>query len=500
MTAKRYLALPFLIIALYSLAVRTILYFNGVFLIVLAAAMLIPMLADFYFGYDDWLSFFTCFVVTTFFGGCLILGNIGPSAPLSRRQAFLLMNSAWFTLSIFGSLPFHLSTIDMSITDSIFESISGLTTTGATVIEDLDHTPAGILLWRALLQWVGGISIILMALTVLPFLKVGGMDIFKSELTSDNKALPRTAERAKQIVLIYAFLTFLCAIGYMAADMEFFDAVTHAMTTISTGGFSNYNGSFMHYNNPALELIAVVFMLLGGIPFILFLSAAKQGSLRTIWQDSQVKVFVSLVIVTTIILTMHFYFSMGMSHLYAIRLAIFNTASIITGTGFFNTNYAVWGPFATTILLFLMVIGGCAGSTTGGIKIFRFQVLYIIVVGQLQKLVYPNSVTILRYNKHPLPEDSPMSIMGFFFIFAFSFLLIAIGLSITGLDFTASFSGAIASISNVGPGLGDVIGPMGNYESLNNSAKVMLSFGMILGRLELFIVLVMLSPHFWRQK
>ncbi len=459
--------------------------------------MVFPMLADIYFGYDDWMVFFSCFIITAFFGGALVLSNMGHEFNINTRQAFLLTNSVWFSLALFGSLPFWLSSLDMSFTDSFFESMSGITTTGSTVITGLDYAPKGILLWRAILQWLGGIGIIIMAMSILPFLKVGGMQIFKAELSEDEKALPRTASLATSIAIIYIFLTGLCAILYMMTGLEIFDAIAHALTTISTGGFSTFDSSFSHYTTLGPEIICITFMIIGGMPFVLYLKTIK-GSWSALIKDAQVKWFIYIIIISTIALTVFLYTEQNMSIYEALRRSLFNIVSVMTGTGYGSGDFNAWGGFSVSMFFFLMVVGACAGSTSCGIKIFRFQVLYSVTKAQISSLLHPNGVFIPHYNGKPLPKDVPSSVMGFFFIFALGFAFIAISLSFVGLDFITAMSGAATSISNVGPGLGDIIGPTGTFKPLPDSAKWILCIGMFLGRLELFTILVMLSPRFWK--
>ena len=455
------------------------------------------MLADIYFGYDDWKVFFMCIIITAFFGGALILSNTGFEFNMTTRQAFVLTNSTWIILPIFGALPFWFSSLDMSVTDSFFESMSGITTTGSTVITGLDYTPAGILLWRAILQWLGGIGIIIMAMSVLPFLKVGGMQIFVTEMSEDEKALPRTAQLASTISVIYIGLTGLCAISYMMVGFDMFPAIAHAMTTIATGGFSTFDASFSGFDNPAPEMVAIIFMVMGGIPFILYLKAIR-GNINPLLTDSQVRWFLGILITTILVTTSYLMIQQDMDFAESFRRASFNIVSIMTGTGYGSGDYNAWGGFAVSIFFFLMVMGACAGSTSCGIKIFRFQVLYSVTKVQINKLLHPNGVFIPHYNGKPMPSDVPASVMGFFFIYALGFSLLAIALSYVGLDFITAMSGAATSISNVGPGLGPIIGPAGTFQPLPDSAKWILCAGMLLGRLELFTILVMLSPNFWR--
>ncbi len=476
---------------------RPIFYVNGILLSILSLSMVLPLLADFYFGYDDWKVFFLCIIITAFFGGALILSNTGHHFHVTTRQAFLLTNSTWLVLPTFGALPFWFSSLDMSATDSFFESMSGITTTGSTVITGLDYAPAGILLWRAILQWLGGIGIIIMAMSVLPFLKVGGMQIFRTELSEDEKALPRTAKLASSIAVIYVALTGFCAICYMMVGFEIFDAVAHAMTTIATGGFSTFDASFSQYDTPGPEIVAIVFMVLGGTPFVLYLKAIH-GNLRPLFRDSQVHWFLSILAIAIFVTTSYLYSQQDVALGESLRRASFNVVSIMTGTGYSSGDFNAWGGFAVSMFFFLMVVGGCAGSTSCGIKVFRFQVLYAVTKVQIGKLLHPNGVFIPHYNGKPMPKDVPSSVMGFFFVYALGFSLLAIALSYVGLDFITAMSGAATSISNVGPGLGPIIGPAGTFEPLPDSAKWILSAGMFLGRLELFAILVMLSPHFWK--
>lgn len=478
---------------------RPILYVIGLLLFILAISMNFPMLVDLYFGNDDWIVFFICIIVTAFFGGALAFTN-APSGgfTMNIRQGFMLTVVSWVVLCIFAAIPFWLSGLEMSFVDAIFEATSGITTTGSTVMVGLDYAPPGILMWRAILQWLGGIGIIVMALSVLPFLKVGGMQLFRTESSENEKVSPRAAQVASSIALIYLALTILCAICYDLAGMSIFDSVAHAMTTIATGGFSTYDASFGGYASPSKEVVAIVFMLLGGLPFVLYLKAL-QGNTRALFKDSQVRWFLSIVAISivTFVIYLQTYTEISLSE--SVRRSAFNVVSIITGTGYSSGNYGIWGGFAVALFFFLMVVGGCAGSTTCGIKVFRFQVLHAVTSTQLKKLIHPNGVFRPRYNGKPIPEGVPTSVMSFFFLYALSFSMLTIALSFTGLDFLTAMSGAATSISNVGPGLGEIIGPSGTFAPLPDSSKWVLCVGMILGRLELFTLLVLFVPQFWRK-
>jgi len=476
---------------------RPILYVNGLLLTILAISMTLPMLADLYFGHSDWKVFFLCIVITGFFGGSMILSNSGQDFTLNTRQAFILITSVWCSLALFAALPFKMSGLDLSFTDSFFEAMSGITTTGSTIMSNLNESPPGILLWRAILQWLGGIGIIIMAMSVLPFLNVGGMQIFRAELSEDEKVLPRTAQLSSSIGMIYLVLTLICIIAYMMSGLQTFDAVAHALTTISTGGFSTFDDSFSHFPNISTEIVAIIFMLLGGLPFVLYLKAV-QGNLRPLFTDVQVQCFLGILAIAITVTTLYLISINYMHGGEALLHTSFNIISLVTGTGYANYDYNKWGGFVVALFFMLMVVGGCAGSTSCGIKIFRFQVFYAVAKVQIQRLIHPNGVYIASYNGKPLAPDVPMSIMSFLFLYALSFAVLALALSFVGLDFITAMSGAVTSISNVGPGLGEIIGPKGTFEPLPDSAKWILSIGMLVGRLEIFTVLVMLSPTFWR--
>lgn len=475
---------------------RPVLFILGVFMSILSIGMAVPMLADIYAQSPDWKVFFLCSIITAFFGGALILSNNSREFSMNIRQAFLMTFLTWAVVSLFGSLPFYLSKMQMSFTDSLFESVSGITTTGSTVMTGLEDTPHGLLLWRSILQWLGGIGIIIMAMSVLPFLKVGGMQIFQTEMSEDDKAMPRAAMLAKSIGQIYLLLTMVCMGFYMMVGMDAFDAINHAMTTIATGGFSTHDSSFFYYNSFGPEAVAVCFMILSGIPFVLYLKAAN-GNLRPLLRDSQTQTFLGIIMIAVFVLTLYNVAHLDMELLEAIRRVLFNVVSVITGTGYASADYSAWGAFPFALFAFLMVVGGCAGSTSCGIKVFRFQILYAVAKTQIRKLLHPHSVYIAHYNGKPIPDDVPLSVMSFFFVYAAAFAMLALALSFVGLNFNDALSGAITSISNVGPALGPEIGPAGTFQNLPDSAKWILSVGMLLGRLELFTVLVMLTPRFW---
>ncbi|MDC2996438.1 TrkH family potassium uptake protein [Candidatus Pelagibacter sp.] len=396
-------------------------------------------------------------------------------------------------------MPFYFSNLNLSFTDSFFESMSGLTTTGSTIITNLEIVPKGILLWRALLQWLGGIGIIVMAITLMPIMNIGGMLLFKVLNTdSSEDILPSSKEISLKLVFIYFTLTLICAAAYKIFGMNFFDSLTHSMTTIATGGFSNYNGSIGYFNNIKIEITAMLFIILGSLPFIAYIKFLS-GNRKIFLNDTQVTTFIKVTIVSILILLSYLFFKLESFSLTDLRSVIFNSISILTGTGYVTGTFDQWGSFSLFYFLILMFIGGCAGSTTCGIKIFRVQILYKFVMTQLKKIIYPRGIFVIKYEKNNVNDKFLASIISFIYLYILIFFFITALLSMTGLDFITSISAAATSISNVGPGLGSVIGSNGNFSTLSDASKWILSAGMILGRLELFAILVLFLPSFWKQ-
>ncbi|MDW3204147.1 MAG: TrkH family potassium uptake protein [Alphaproteobacteria bacterium] len=477
---------------------RPVFLVNGILLVTLAAAMVLPAAVDLAVGNPDWKVFAAAAALTLFIGAMLALTNWAKSNALTVRQAFVMTSTSWFLLPGFAALPLAFSDLNLSYTDAFFEAMSGITTTGSTVIVGLDYAPPGILLWRSLLQWLGGVGIIVMAVSVLPMLQVGGMQLFRMEFAERmEKALPRAAQIGAWIAIIYLILTLVCAALYWWAGMSGFDAINHAMTTVATGGFSTYDSSVGLFGSARIEWIATVFMILGSLPFLLYLQALR-GAPGALFVDSQVRWFFGFLLTAIGIMILYLVLEKNWTLADAIRFTSFNVTSVMTGTGYATQDFGSWGAFALPLFFLLMFIGGCAGSTTCGIKIFRFQVLYETARVQMRRLLRPHGVFIAYYNGKPIPESVEESVMSFFFLFMMIFALMACGLGLMGLDFVTATSGAATAISNVGPGLGDVIGPAGTFASLPDQAKWLLSFGMLLGRLEIFTVLILLAPSFWR--
>ncbi|WP_440648286.1 TrkH family potassium uptake protein [Candidatus Pelagibacter sp. HIMB1521] len=474
---------------------KTVFFTLGILQIILGVSMFIPIIVQFFYSEID-SSFFGSSIVTIIFGTLFFLSNLDHDKKLNLQQAFLLTALSWISIAVFGSLPFVFSSIELSITDSFFESMSGITTTGSTIISDLENAPKSLLLWRAILQWLGGIGIIVMAITLMPIMNVGGMQLFKiSSNDSSEKILPKSKEIALRLIYIYSGLTSLCAITYWIFGMGKFDSLTHSMTTIATGGFSNYNKSIGYFNSLPIEISSMFFIILGSIPFIVYIKFIS-GNKKIFLNDIQIKTFLKIIIFTVIILSIYLLFSNQEN--FSLRSIFFNTISILSGTGYVNAEFDKWGSFPITLFLALMFIGGCAGSTACGVKIFRIQILYLFILNQLKKIIYPKGVFVIKYDQSAVDEKFIASIISFIYFYIVIFFILTALLSLTGLDFITAISGAATSISNVGPGLGPIIGPNGDFSSLPDLSKWILTVGMILGRLELFAILVLFLPSFWK--
>ena len=476
---------------------KTVFFILGVLQIILGIFMTIPIVVQVVYGEFD-SSFVIASIITLVFGILFTLSNFDYSKQINLHQAFLLTSLSWITIAIFGALPLFFSKLDLSFTNAFFESMSGITTTGSTIITDLEGTPKSILLWRALLQWLGGIGIIVMAITLMPIMNVGGMLLFKVLNTdSTNEILPSSKEISIKLILIYIILTFLCGFSYKFFGMNIFDSLTHSMTTIATGGFSNYNDSIGHFDNTKIELTAILFIILGSIPFIAYIKFLS-GNKKIFLSDSQIKTFIKLIIFSIIILFCYLLIKDNNFSISNVRSVSFNVISILTGTGYVTKEFDQWGSFPLFYFLILMFIGGCAGSTTCGVKIFRVQILYRFILNQLKKVIYPRGIFVIKYENNHVNDKFLASIISFMYLYVIIFFILTALLSLTGLDFVTSISGAATSISNVGPGLGSIIGPNGNFYQLPDLSKWILSVGMILGRLELFAILVLFLPSFWR--
>ena len=477
---------------------RPVGYVIGLLVAVLGATMLLPLLVDLAEGRGHWPVFAESAILTLMSGGLLALScSNGVKEGLTIQQTFILTTGVWLALPVFGAIPFMLGDAGVRPVDAFFEAMSGLTTTGSTVLSGLEELPKGLLLWRGLLQWLGGIGIIVVAMVFLPELRVGGMQIFRSEgFDTFGKILPRATEISSRISTIYVGLTLTCAMAYILVGMDPFDATVHAMTTIATGGFANYDASFGAFGAGA-EYVAVLFMILAALPFVRFVQITA-GTARPLFQDSQIRVFLMTALVLVALLTAWRVNQSGDLSEPAIRKVLFNVVSILTGTGYASADYMTWGGFAVAMFFFIGLIGGCAGSTSCSIKIFRYQLLFASISTQLKRIHAPSGMFSPRYQGRKVGDDVLSSVMSFFMLFVVTMGLLSVALGMTGLDFTTSVSGAAAALANIGPGLGEQIGPAGNFAGLNDTAKWLLSGAMLIGRLELLAVYTILTLNFWR--
>lgn len=461
--------------------------------------MLVPAAVDFYFGNADW----KVFAVSSFGVGAICLAcamaNRGANAPFSRRFGFLVVNLLWITLSVTGAIPFYLASLGLDMADALFESVSAVTTTGATVIARLDAAPPGLLLWRSLLQWIGGIGIVALGLLILPYLKVGGFTVFKME-SSDTSERPfaRFAVFVRAFFAIYIGLTVACTLLYRLLGMSGFDALNHAMTTIATGGFSTHDASFGAFQSAALIWTGTVFMAIAGLPFSVLILFAVRGRLDAL-RDPQILAYGGILFVLSIIIALSLRLSHDESFGMALTHATFIVVSIVTTTGFASSDYTLWGPLAVALLLMATFLGGCSGSTSGGIKAYRLVIIANSIRSGLMRLIYPNSVRPVRYGSVVVEADMQRTVFLFVCAYIGIWALGSIALAATGLDIETAISGSITALANVGPGIGPVIGPAGNFSSLGDPAKIILVVLMLLGRLEILAVLVLLLPAFWRE-
>ncbi|MCD1625837.1 MAG: TrkH family potassium uptake protein [Paracoccaceae bacterium] len=480
------------------LDMRPVGYVIGLLVAALGLTMIPPLVVDLAEGLGHWPVFAESAILTFLTGSLVALAcRNGAREGLSLQQTFILTSGVWLVLPLFGAFPFMLGATEARFVDAFFEAMSGMTTTGSTVFVGLDTLPKGLLLWRGILQWLGGIGIIVVAMVFLPELRVGGMQIFKSEaFETMGKILPRASAIASQISIIYVGLTIACMFTYLVMGMSAFDATVHALTTISTGGFSTRDASFGAFAG-SMEYAASVYMILAALPFVRFVQLIN-GSAQPLWRDTQVRWFIGIImglsVGTALILTNIF-----PNHPeQAFREALFNISSIMTGTGYASVDYMGWGNLLISMFFFIGLIGGCAGSTACSVKIFRYQILFSSIRAQIRKTQMPHGVFIPRFEGAPITEDVMDSVIAFFGFFVLTLGLVAVALSLTGLDFITSVSGAATAIANIGPGLGDQIGPAGNFASLNDAAKWILAAAMFVGRLELLVVFAVFTVGFWR--
>lgn len=478
---------------------RPVGYVIGLLVAALGVTMLAPLVADLNAGNGHWPIFLEASIFTILFGGLMSLAcSNGVSSGLTLRQTFLLTTLVWLTLPIFGAIPFVLGATNADVTNAFFEAMSGLTTTGATVFSGLEALPDGLKLWRGILQWLGGVGIIVVAMVFLPELRVGGMQIFRSEgFDTSGKILPRAGQIATSISFIYVGLTVACALAYTMTGQSAFDAAVHAMTTVSTGGMGNYDSSFSKFG-ALTQYVAVIFMILAALPFVRFVQLLA-GTAKPLFFDPQIRVFLITLTISILLVASWLWGRGGALTESAFRESLFNVVSIMTGTGYASADYMSWGTFPVVMFFFIGLIGGCAGSTSCSIKVFRYQLLFASIKSQIRQIHSPHGIFTPRYDGRAVSEDVLNSVMAFFVAFILSIGVFSVALGLTGLDFITSVSGASAALANIGPGLGQEIGPAGNYAGLNDPAKWILSIAMFVGRLEIMVVLTILSLRFWRE-
>ena len=479
---------------------RSVLYALGTFLSGIAVLMLLPALSDYVTGDANWVAFVTSAMVTGGVGGATILAFRTNRTPvIGRREGFLLITLTWLVSCLFAALPFMLSRQSLGLADAFFESTSGLTTTGSTIIANLDAESHGILLWRALLHWVGGIGIIVLAVMLLPYLRVGGMQLFRAESSDQSdKIRARANEVTWEIFSIYAVLTLLCAVTLTVVGMPLFDSVCHAMSIIATGGFANKDASIGFYRSAPIEWVTTLFTLSGGMTFALMARAIWHGDWRGIARDTQTRWYFGYMILCTVLVTLWQMMMNERDFGPALRSSAFAVISLGTTTGLVSEDYSQWGPFPEALFIVLLFVGGCTGSTTGAIKVFRFCVLGSFAKWQMRSLVHQHRVLLPTYNGVPVTDDVVRSVIGFIVLYLFAFAVLGTAVAAFNVDMTTAFSGVAQALGNVGPGFGTVIGPAGNFSTLPDGAKWLLSAAMLLGRLELLAVLVLLTPTFWR--
>lgn len=476
---------------------RFIFFIDGALLIILAAFMTIPLVADLLGGHEDWRAFAMSCGTTLFLGAMLMLTCAGEREDINARTGYLLTCSAWLVVSFFGSLPFQLSYLHLSLTDAVFEAVSGVTTTGSTILVGLDDMPAGLLLWRSLLQWIGGVGIVVMAILLLPILRTGGMQLFRTE-SSDNSGKPVAGviNMAGQTVAAYTVLTIACTTGFAMAGMGGFDAINHAMATLATGGFSTKDASLGYFDSPAIEAVAIVFMTAGALPLIWFASLFYNRPAAQIHQ-AQIVTFLGVLATAIALMTVWNVHANHMAPLASLRTSAFNVTSVLTDCGFATTDFSTWGSFAMGLFFTLFLIGGCAGSTSGAIKIFRWQILFVGMLRQLKRAPFPHRVFPSRFAGRDVAEEAAQAVRNFFFMYIMTLGALSLAMMATGLDFVSSASAVAQAMANAGPGLGPIVGPGTNFASIPTSGKWLLDLAMLLGRLELTTVYVLLLPDYW---
>lgn len=470
----------------------------GVLLMIIGGMMLLCLPFSFFFKSGDGWPIFQSSSICIICGLPLWLYKFKGNTTLNKREGYLIVALGWLAMVTFGALPYLLSGQIPDLIDAFFESISGMTTTGATVITDIEAIPKGILFWRSMTQWIGGMGIIVLTVAIFPLLGIGGIELFVAEApgpTSD-KLHPRIQETAKRLWLIYVMLTLVLCIILFATGMTFYDAINHAMTTMATGGFSTKNASMAHYDLPAIQYPIVFFMLLAGTNYTVIYYGLK-GKFSKVWQSDEFKAYLGLVLFLTLVITFGVYQATDLSIEKAFRNSIFQIASLVTTTGFVSADYTSWSSGLTMLFFILLFLGACAGSTSGGIKLVRHLVFFKNSILEFKRILHPKALVPLKINGQVVRGRIITHIIIFLLLYLFLFLFGSIVVSIMGLDFKTAIGAVATSLGNVGPGIGKV-GPLDNFAWLPAPVKLFLSFLMLLGRLELFTILVLFTPYFWR--
>ena len=480
---------------------QPIFFVVGVMVIIIGISMMVPAAVDLAYGNPDWKIFAQASITTIGLGGMACLAcrsDIGPR--VTARQGYVLTVVSWIAVSLTGALPLWYSSLELSFCDAVFETVSGLTTTGSTILSGLDHLPPGLLIWRSIMQWLGGIGIIVTALALLPMMRVGGMQLFQMESSDRSEKLSgRMRDMCLQIVMIYSFLTLVCIVLYRIFGMGWFDAINYGMTTLSTGGYATSDLSFANFDTSlSLHWIAILFMFFGGLPFTAYAVFLRKRAIKAVIGNQQIKLFCLIIAGFTFLLTLRLLQNSDDSIFRSLTIAAFNLVSVITTTGYASGDYLLWGPAAVMLFFFATFIGGCSGSTSGGFKMFRLYVVFTGLRAHFMRLRSPSAVVVSRIDRHEITSDIYNAVTVYVFLLTISYIAVTVALGLTGLDLITSMSAAATSLANVGPGLGNIIGPAGNFQSLPDSAKWILDVAMVLGRLEFETLLVLLMPSFWR--
>ena len=479
--------------------VRPVGYLVGLMVMAVGATMSLPLAVDLAEGRGHWPVFAESMILTCLTGGLVALACRNAAGPgLSIHQAFLLTTTVWVTVPLFGALPFLLGETDLDLIDALFEAMSGVTTTGTTVIVGLDDLPGGLLLWRGLLQWLGGLGIVIVALVFLPEMRVGGMQFFRSEgFDTFGKALPRTIDISKGVLNVYVVLTIACTLAYLTLGMQVFDATVHALTTVATGGFSTRDASFSGYPG-GVQYASVLFMILATLPFVRLMQGV-QGHLRPLLADTQVQTYLRWIGYAVLLTVLYEVAVTGWPSEAAMRARLFNTVSIFSGTGYGDGNVLAWGSFPFVVLIAVGAIGGCTGSTGCAIKIFRYQLMLRALGQQARRIFYPSSVMVLRHEGRAVGDEVLNSVMLLFTVYILSLGVFSVALELTGLTVIESITGAWTAIFNIGPAFGPAVGATGAVDGFPDMAKALMILAMLMGRLEILAVLVLLLPRFWQQ-